>query len=167
MKTVSIVIGVVILILGAGYLVTNSNTDSAPVVPEEVESQVEQESAVDRESTEAPQEPQEPQAADAPAGTYTLYDAEQIAQSDADTILLFFHATWCPSCRALDADILANADSIPAGVEIYKLDYDTQTALKRQYGVTTQHSVIEIDATGAAQSSISHPLTFQAVIATL
>jgi thiol-disulfide isomerase/thioredoxin len=164
MKTVSIVIGVVILILGAGYLVTNSNTDSAPVVPEEVESQVEQESAVDRESTEAPQEPQ---AADTPAGTYTLYDAEQIAQSDADTILLFFHATWCPSCRALDADILANADSIPAGVEIYKLDYDTQTALKRQYGVTTQHSVIEIDATGAAQSSISHPLTFQAVIATL
>jgi thiol-disulfide isomerase/thioredoxin len=164
MKTVSIIIGVVVLILGVGYLATNSNTASAPVAQEVTGPQAEQASTVDRASID---ESEESQSAVTPAGIYTEYEAQQIAQSDAKTILLFFHATWCPSCRALDADIVANADTIPAGVEIYKLDYDTQTALKRQYGVTTQHSVIEIDSTGVAQSAITHPLTFQAVIATI
>lgn len=98
------------------------------------------------------------------AGTYATYSPEAVAQSNADQIVLFFHATWCPSCRALDRDIIANLSAIPAGIAIFKVDYDTSTALKQQYGVTRQHSILQIDADGSAQSTITHPLTFAQLI---
>jgi len=90
-----------------------------------------------------------------------------VANSDAEHIVLFFAASWCPSCRALDKDILANQGSIPSGVEIYKVDYDTAIALKKQYGVTTQHSLIEIASDGTAKSSITHPATLADVLKTI
>jgi thiol-disulfide isomerase/thioredoxin len=98
------------------------------------------------------------------SGTYATYSPEAVAQSNADKIVLFFHATWCPSCRALDRDIAANLSAIPTGVAIFKADYDTSTALKQQYGVTRQHSIILIKADGSAQSAITHPLTFTQLI---
>jgi len=154
MRTILIIISAVVLILGAGYFAMNSASDSS-LIEKKVPLQDKQGSVKELESDGVT------------AGVYAPYDAEQIAQSKADHILLFFHATWCPSCRALDADIVANANSIPAGVEIYKVDYDIEVALKRQYGVTTQHSIIEISSTGAAKSSIAHPLTLEGVIGTI
>lgn len=170
MKTTPIVIGVVVLILGVGYLVTNNTKEPAAVTQETAGETVSETEAVGTEETTPADETATAEVnttADAAPGLYTTYDAEKIAQSDAEHILLFFHATWCPSCKALDADIVANAGSIPAGVEIYKVDYDTSTDLKRQYGVTTQHSIIEVAATGAAESGISHPLTLEGVLATI
>jgi thiol-disulfide isomerase/thioredoxin len=174
MKNTPIIIGAIVLILGVGYLVTN-NADEPTTVTEEAvtETTSETEVVATEETTITEKSNDEVATTDsattAPAapGIYTIYDADTIAQSDAEHILLFFHATWCPSCKALDADIVANAGSIPAGVEIYKVDYDTSTALKRQYGVTTQHSIIEITASGETESSISHPLTLEGVLATI
>ena len=128
--------------------------------------------AVKKEVTQqaAPVEPvadEEVESVAAAAGKYSTYSAAQIAESSAEHVILFFHATWCPSCRSLDKDIAANSDNIPAGVEIYKVDYDTATDLKKKYGVTTQHSVIEINADGTAKSKISHPRNFEGVIATI
>ncbi len=174
MKNAPIVIGAIVLILGVGYLVTNTNNEAAPVTTETVENTVTEVDTIDEtsvtENTEAIDSTESAESettATAESGVYTTYDAGAIAQSDAEHILLFFHATWCPSCRALDNDIVANADNIPAGVEIYKIDYDTATDLKRQYGVTTQHSIIEITADGKAESDISHPLTLEGVLATI
>jgi thiol-disulfide isomerase/thioredoxin len=163
MQTIAIIIAVVVLIFGVGYLATNSSNDATSTPQAKTESSVE----VTLETEDASTQETESSSTEDSAGRYVSYDAEEVAQSDAEHILLFFHATWCPSCRALDADITANTESIPDGVEIYKVDYDTQTALKQQYGVTTQHSVIEIDSTGVAQSAITHPLTFEKVISTL
>lgn len=175
MKNTPIIIGAVVLILGVGYLVTNNAEEPTTATQKTTTEDVSETEAVVTEGASATEEPvadevataEEASTADAAPGVYTTYDADTIAQSDAEHILLFFHATWCPSCKALDADIVANADSIPAGVEIYKVDYDTSTALKRQYGVTTQHSIIEITASGEALSSISHPLTLEGVLATI
>lgn len=169
MKIALISIAVLVLILGVGYLTTNSDTATTrqtsvastaptPTANEETSSDT-------AESTIQPDTPDTPMGAT--AGTYTSYDAEQIAESDADHILLFFHATWCPSCRALDQDITENAANIPPDTEIYTLDYDIETDLKREYGITTQHSVIEIDSDGNAVSNIHHPLTFDQLISTL
>lgn len=90
-----------------------------------------------------------PQATETMAGSYVTYSPEALAALPADQkVVLFFKATWCPSCRALDADIKANLSTIPAGVTIMEVDYDTNTVLRRQYGVTTQHTLVQVDTTG-------------------
>jgi len=40
--------------------------------------------------------------------------------------------------------------AIPAGVTIVKVDYDTATDLKRRYGVTMQHTFVQVDGSGEA-----------------
>jgi len=81
-------------------------------------------------------------------GAYLAYDSTAVADSAAEHIVLNFHATWCPSCRALDTDINENLAAIPGGVEIYKVDYDSNVDLRQQYGVTTQHTLVVIAADG-------------------
>lgn len=79
------------------------------------------------------------------AGTYQSYSADAVAKSSA-TDLLFFHAAWCPQCRQLDGDI--KAKGAPDGVAIFKVDYDSNQALRKQYGVTLQTTVVRVDANG-------------------
>ncbi|MDV6375821.1 thioredoxin family protein [Deinococcus arenicola] len=64
--------------------------------------------------------------------------------------VLFFHATWCPNCKAANADIVKNLGNIPADVVIFKADYDKEVALKKQYGITSQHSFVLVDDSGKA-----------------
>jgi thiol-disulfide isomerase/thioredoxin len=82
------------------------------------------------------------------AGTYALYSAEKLVRAETGDVILSFHASWCPSCRALDADILKNMSAIPEDLSILKVDYDTATELKKKYGVTVQNTLVQVDATG-------------------
>jgi thiol-disulfide isomerase/thioredoxin len=84
----------------------------------------------------------------ASSGAYVPYSAEKIAMAATGDVVLFFHASWCPSCKALNADIEANLSAIPAGVTILKTDYDEETDLKKKYGVTTQHTLVQVDEDG-------------------
>lgn len=82
------------------------------------------------------------------SGTYATYSADTLAIAQKGKTVLFFHAGWCPTCRSADSDITAGAATIPAGVTILKTDYDKEIALKQKYGVTTQHTFVEVDANG-------------------
>ena len=82
------------------------------------------------------------------SGTYTIYSADTLAMAQKGKTVLFFHASWCPTCRTADADIVKNVATIPAGATILKVDYDKEVALKQKYGVTNQHTFVEIDASG-------------------
>lgn len=84
----------------------------------------------------------------AKAGSYQAYAPEKLAMAAEGKVVLFFRASWCPSCRTLDADIRAHLEGIPAGVTILDVDYDTATALKQKYGVTYQHTLVQVDAQG-------------------
>lgn len=84
----------------------------------------------------------------AEAGSYVAYAPDLLADANHGKVVLFFRASWCPTCRALDKDIRANAAKIPAGVTILDVDYDTSTQLKQKYGVTTQHTLVQVDAQG-------------------
>jgi thiol-disulfide isomerase/thioredoxin len=81
-------------------------------------------------------------------GSYEAYSADKLARAETGDVVLFFHASWCPSCRGLVASIKSNLESIPEGVSILKLDYDTEAELKKKYGVTTQHTLVQVDANG-------------------
>lgn len=78
-------------------------------------------------------------------GEYLDYYDGAIAETPGLKVL-FFHASWCPKCRALDADIEAN--QIPDGMTIFKVDFDTATALRQQYGVTLQTTIVYVDDDG-------------------
>jgi len=86
--------------------------------------------------------------ASAEPGTYTEYSPEIVSVANKGDLVLFFHATWCPSCRALDNDINDSLSEIPTELTIAKLDYDSETELKKKYGVTTQHTLVQIDGNG-------------------
>ncbi len=79
------------------------------------------------------------------AGIYTDY-SENAFKNAAGTRLLFFHAPWCPQCRALDADI--KAKGAPENVTILKVDYDSNQALRKKYGVTLQTTIVKVDGAG-------------------
>lgn len=62
-----------------------------------------------------------------------------------DDVVLFFHASWCPSCQSAEKNILET------GVDdflLLKVDYDSHTDLRQKYGVTYQHTFVQVDADG-------------------
>ena len=80
------------------------------------------------------------------AGTYIDYSEGVLAQGP-ETQVLFFHAAWCPSCRTLEKNIL-DEKSLPEGVAVYKVDYDSNPDLKAKYEVRTQHTLVQVDREG-------------------
>jgi thiol-disulfide isomerase/thioredoxin len=81
------------------------------------------------------------------SGLYTKY-AGNLTQYENKNIVLSFKADWCPSCRVMDADIKASLNDIPENVVILELNYDKETDLKKKYGVTSQHTFVQVDTDG-------------------
>jgi len=75
------------------------------------------------------------------SGTYANYDSSLVGQSD--NTVLFFHASWCPSCVAADKGI--NAWEVPENLSILKTDFDSSVELRKKYGVTAQHTFVQVD----------------------
>jgi thiol-disulfide isomerase/thioredoxin len=80
--------------------------------------------------------------------SYSDYTSSQGKYKDFK-VVLYFHAPWCPTCQALDKNINANLDSIPAKTIIVKTDYDSSNELKKKYGVTYQHTLVQVDSSGS------------------
>lgn len=83
---------------------------------------------------------------------YITYDATKVSEAlkAGQKVVLFFHATWCPSCKALDKAIMG--DTVPADTLIVKVDYDTSEALKKEYRVASQHTTVMLSADGSEKS---------------
>lgn len=62
--------------------------------------------------------------------------------------VIFFHAVWCPTCQAAEADFRANFDKVPENVTILKTDYDTSKELKQKYNVVYQDTFVQVDNQG-------------------
>lgn len=83
-----------------------------------------------------------------PAGAYldwSEYDADRAAYAQSD-VVLFFHASWCPDCRATDESLVTGG--VPDGLTVVKVDFDDSTDLRRQYGVTIQHTFVLVEPDG-------------------
>jgi thioredoxin 1 len=82
-------------------------------------------------------------------GLYIPFNADQAKAAAVDgNSVIFFHAPWCPTCKAAEADIKANLTKLDSKLTIFKTDYDTSTELKKQYGVTSQSTFVKIDKDG-------------------
>jgi len=95
-----------------------------------------------------------PSAAPAPAGksaayiSYADYQADKAAYDAGGDVVLFFSASWCPTCQRADKNL--KGSGVPEGLTVVKADYDSSTALKKQYGVTVQHTFVQVDPSGEA-----------------
>lgn len=98
------------------------------------------------------------------SNNYQSYSSEKIAFAEEGNVVLFFKASWCPSCKALDDNINANIENIPENLLILDADYDTETVLKQKYGVTTQHTLVQIDAEGDMIQKWSGGSTLESIV---
>lgn len=148
-------VGVIALLVGALALVGCATTDATgssadPAVTAEADAST---PVAMPDATEAPEASADEAAAEAaPAeGAYLDYE-DGVIEATAGPKALFFHASWCPKCRALDEDLLA--EGAPDGLTVFKVDYDSRTDLRQQYGVTLQTTIVFVDDAGGKISSV-------------
>jgi thiol-disulfide isomerase/thioredoxin len=98
-------------------------------------------------------------------GTFEAYGSEKLTLAENGDVVLFFHAPWCPGCRGLEADINKNLSAIPENTHILKLDFDTETELRKKHGVTTQHTLVQVDAAGEKIAKWSGSNSLDALLA--
>ncbi len=98
-------------------------------------------------------------------GSYLPYDASKIALAKTGKVVLDFSASWCPTCQGLKADILAHVKDIPSDLTILEVDYDNSAALKQKYGVTYQHTMVQVDENGKLIKKWSGSPTLVAFVA--
>lgn len=90
------------------------------------------------------------------------YESDPAAFEGA-TVVLFFAAPWCPTCRETDENLLA--EGVPAGLTVVKTDYDTETDLRRKYGVTVQHTFVQVDEMGTELTTFTGSTTGEDILA--
>ena len=85
---------------------------------------------------------------------YQVYSPELVANAlkSGQKVALFFHATWCPSCKSLNNTLESNLSTISSDSLIVKVDYDQYTDLKKQYRVVSQHTTVQLNADGTEKS---------------
>ena len=82
-------------------------------------------------------------------GKYIIWSDEQDFATYSDQQRwLFFHASWCNQCKALEKDVKENSGDIPEDVVIFQVDYDSNQALRQQYGVTIQTTIVSVNSEG-------------------
>ena len=87
-------------------------------------------------------------------GTYAPFTQSAFDRAKDSKRVIFFFANWCPTCKPIDTELTANTAKIPAGVEIFRVNYnDTETDatdkdLAAKYAVTYQHTFVQVDAEG-------------------
>jgi thioredoxin 1 len=86
---------------------------------------------------------------------YKIYESQKTLDEAYDTRrVLYFYASWCPTCIPADRDFKENADKIPEDVTLIRVNYsdpDTdqnEKDLAKKYGVTYQHTFVQIDENG-------------------
>lgn len=158
-KSTGIIIGVIALVvIVGGVYASMNNKDDAMMAKEKMEQQaMEDKAMMDKkalEEKEVMMKKDETSMIDKgdtmmKTGSYEAYSPEKVKLASAThDVVLFFRAGWCPTCRAVDADIKANLGKIPSSLAILDVNYDDSTALKQKYGVTYQHTFVQVDKDG-------------------
>lgn len=104
-------------------------------------------------------------AINAKAGSYEMYAPEKIAKAETGKVVLFFKANWCSTCDGVDEDIKDRLAEIPEKLTLLEVDYDDSSALKRKYGVTYQHTFVQVDKDGNMLKKWSGSPTLKTLVA--
>ncbi len=83
---------------------------------------------------------------------YATYSAAPADYAGTNTVL-FFSATWCPTCQITEKDIAANMDALPDNLTLVHVDYDSAGDLRKRYEIRVQHTFVQVDSSGTAIKS--------------
>lgn len=97
-------------------------------------------------------------------GTYEDYHPQKLSYAREGKVILFFKADWCASCSVVDEQVLESLEKIPAGVHILKVDFDTEFELRKKYGVTLQHTFVQVDEFGNMRAKWSNGQTLTDIL---
>lgn len=132
---VACVIFVAVLAAGAYFVFAQPKTDDWQPQSNDQASET---------TTQTPSQPGE--APVAAKGSYQIYEPSKLALANNGQVVLFFNAKWCPDCQTANKNF--QKEQIPDGLTILSVDYDKYTDLKKKYGVTYQHTFVQVDANG-------------------
>ncbi len=68
--------------------------------------------------------------------------AFKTAMADGKMTLVFFHAPWCPICKAQEPKIKAHLTGNYKHLTAFKVDYDTNQMLRKEMKVDRQSTLI-------------------------
>jgi thioredoxin 1 len=77
---------------------------------------------------------------------FTSLDEARALAAVGPTVL-FFNANWCPTCRAEIRQIDARFSELGT-ITVVVVDYDSNAKLRKSYGVTYQHTYVQINEDG-------------------
>ncbi len=100
-------------------------------------------------------------------GNYEAYEPSLLQRAKTEKVVLFFYAPWCPTCRTVDTDIKNRLNDLPSDLSLSIVDYDSSTELKKEYGVTYQHTFVQVDEAGNMLKKWSGGSTLQSILAQL
>jgi thiol-disulfide isomerase/thioredoxin len=69
-------------------------------------------------------------------------EAFKSAAQAGKTTLVFFHAPWCPVCKAQEPKVLAHLNGAHKDIVAFKIDYDTNPGLRKEMKVDKQSTLI-------------------------
>jgi thiol-disulfide isomerase/thioredoxin len=158
MKNILLIIVGFLIVAGVGAFVMNQNsTSDSTMMMDKEENSVGPDGAAGV-GEEKMDKDTEDSGTDKPLANnksrYVVY-TENVFEQTADTRrVLFFYANWCPTCRPSDASFQQNKDLIPEDVTVIRVNYndsdtdENEKALANKYGVTYQHTFVQIDNAG-------------------
>lgn len=84
------------------------------------------------------------------APNYYQYNEETYAeaQKSGKKVVLYFWAPWCTTCASVDLDLVNGVVQVPDDIILLRIDYDAESELRKQYGVVTQHTFVQVDQDG-------------------
>ncbi len=150
-KPLLVIIIATIVIIGGGVsyaLVQNNNAKKAAhTLTMQHEADMKKDKTADSQLSPADKASEQANETNAMAkSSYSDYDVAKLANAEHGKVVLFFHAPWCPTCREADKNFTASA--APEGLTLLKTDYDSSGDLKKKYGVTYQHTYVQVDKNG-------------------
>lgn len=141
-KRALLTIGVVVLAsLGAFYFATQREKPASP-------------SAKSQQVTEAPKSQDELPT----SGRYVEYTKAALDQNADKRRVLYFYATWCPTCQPADNKFMEDSDKIPEDAVLIRVNYNDPNTdqeekdLAKKYNVTYQHTFVQIDKDGKEET---------------
>lgn len=83
------------------------------------------------------------------APQYVKYSEASLAKAqEKGRAVIYFWASWCPTCQALDKELKERSQELPSDVTILKTNYDTEKELKKKYQIIQQHTLVQVDKNG-------------------
>lgn len=106
---------------------------------------------------------------DSSRGNYVSYqNYEQEVEKYKDSrVVMFFNAAWCSTCKIARDNFASSLDQIPSDLTIVVVDFDNSDDLRKKYGITVQHTLVQIDANGDSLKKWSGSTTIDQIVKAL